>query len=502
MIALLWALAAHADDIAVNTRVSRVVVYLDRARVTREIAVDVPAGRSDLVFDQLPLEVIPASLSAEGEGTAGATLTGIDFRPQRGVEDLDEKIRAFKAERRTHEDAVRLQNDTVARIRADIDFVTALSPQAPATLQPGLFLAPDVATQLSAVARGIGNDLLTLYREQRVAEGNIRDHQGEIDRIDRELAVLGQGGGDSTRVAVGLDASRAGRVTVRLSYVVTGAGWTPHWDARYRPTDGKVRLDLSGEVRQTTGESWDEVSLTLSTARTDQSTAPPELQPFYLAEGYSNNTPGGDLSGESTTAVEFTSRFSENIPSDGASHRVFVHSLDLAGEVVHQVVARRVEAAWLTARVTNTADFALLPGSMSSYLGTAYIGEGYLDATAPGARVDLSFGVDDRVRVKRTRMADVSSDARPLQNRERRHYAWKTAVTNRTGKPIQLRVTDQIPASNEAIFQVESATTPSVTVPSTGVFTWEITLDNGKSQDFIINYDVSWPVGNAPMLME
>lgn len=503
MIAAFWlSLSAFADDMPVDGDISAVVVYLDRARVTREITVDVPAGRTDLVFDQLPLAILPASLSAEGEGSANATLTGIDFRPQRGVEDLDAQIGALKTERRVHEDAIRVQSDNLARIRSDITFVSSLSPRAPGKLEQGLFLAPDAASQLSSVAKGIGTDLLALYKEQRAAEAVIRDHEKENGRIDRELSVFGQGGGDSTRVAVGLDAAKAGRITVRLSYVVTGAGWTPHWDARYRPTDGKVRLDLSGEVRQTTGELWDDVRLTLSTARTDQSTAPPTLRPFWLAEGYSNGMASNGDYGAAFTAVEFTSKSTEDVASDGTSRRVFVQSLDLSGEIVHQVVARRVEAAWLTARVQNTAEFALLAGPMSSYMGTAYVGEGYLSATAPGSKVDLSFGVDDRVRVKRTRVSDISSDTKPLQNREKRHYGWKTVVTNRTGKAITLRVIDQVPASSESAFQVETVVTPPLTVPETGILTWEVKLEDGKSQDFTVNYDVTWPSGDSPVLME
>jgi hypothetical protein len=110
--------------------------------------------------------------------------------------------------------------------------------------------------------------------------------------------------------------------------------------------------------------------------------------------------------------------------------------------------------------------------------------------------------VDDRIRVKHTRVADVSSDARPLQNREHRHYAWKTTVTNRSGKAITLQVVDQVPASGDAAFQVDVETSPTVTIPKTGVFIWEMSLENGKTQDFTLSYDVSWPQGDAPQLME
>jgi hypothetical protein len=497
MLSLAW-----ADDLAVTSKVTGVTVYRDRARVVRTVQIEVPAGRTDLVFDGLPLQLITQSLSAEGEGTARATLTGIDVRPQRGVEDRDERLRKLADTKESLEDRIRVERDRIARVQADIAFLQSLQPRATPQLEEGLFLADDAAAQLAATSRAVGNDLVALYKEQRTAEQAIRQLQRELDATNREISELQSGGGpDTQRVAVGLDAQRAGTVTVRLSYVVTGAGWSPHWDARYRPNDGKVRLDLSADVRQSTGEDWDDVRLTLSTASPQQSTQPPQLQPFYLQPGY--GVAGGQVAdADRVTAVEYAAPTVEDVPADGTRRRVYLQSKDLAATVVHHVVARRVEAAWLTARVKNDSDTAWMAGSVSAYMGTAYVGEGQLNVTAPGAEADLSFGVDDRVRVKRTRLNQKSDDAKGLQNRDRISYGWKTAITNRTGRSIQLVVHEQIPASRDAAFEVTATTTPPVQIPETGVFEWKADLADGKSQDFVLEYTVSWPQGDRPVLME
>jgi hypothetical protein len=518
MIALLALLStARADDLPVKAEVSTVTVYLDRARVTRSVTVDVPAGRTDLVFDGLPIALIPASLAAEGEGTAGATLTGIDFRPQRGVEDRDAKVAGLNADVRKATDKIREQQDVIARVQSDLQFVQLLHPVAPPKLEAGLFLADDAASQLAGVSRQVGTDAAALLVEQRTAEKAIRAIQRDIDRMNRDLAqIQSPGNEDSTRVAVGVDAQRAGRVTVRLVYVVTGAGWTPHYDARYHPSDGKVALDLSGEVVQTTGEDWHDVKLVLSTARPQEGTAPPEITPFYLQEGYSypTTTPTTTATGEGmgydqavvadrTTAFEFTSSDTEDVPADGTRRRVFLESLSLSGDVVHQVVPRRVEAAFLTAHVTNTATFTLLAGSVSSYMGTSYVGEGTLNLTPAGEKFDVSFGVDDRVKVEHKRLKQTTADAKAFGNKEHASYAWKTTITNHTGKAIDLRVTDQVPVTRESQWQVETDLVPAIAVPEgTGVFTWEQKLADGKAAEFTTAYVVTWPQGDAPVLME
>jgi len=465
MTSLLFLLAGAAlgADQPVDSRVSAVTVFADRARVTREVSVEVPSGRTDLVFDGLPIQLLSDSLAAEGEGTAGATLTGIDIRPQRGTEDRDERVAALVAERQGIQDRIGAEQDVIQRVQGEMAFLKALSPKAPDKLDDATFLADDAPDQLAALARQVGGDLRTLYEEQRAAERRVRDMAKDVARIDRELQELAQvGNEDSLRVAVGLDARRAGRVTVRLDYVTTGASWTPRYDARYDLKSGDIRLDMSGEVQQRTGEDWQGIDLVLSTAKPQQGTAPPRLSPFYLQEGYSvgrdygggavalGGAPGapmtstGAVVSDRATAFEFEATRAEDVPADGTLRRVFLVGLDLEGDTVHQVVARRLEAAWLTARVVNSAEFAILPGPVSSYLGTAYVGEGQITLTAPGDELDLSFGVDDRVGVERTRLEDVSEGTRPLGNRERRRWGFRTTVENRTGDDIQVQVHDQV----------------------------------------------------------
>ncbi|MBW2258282.1 MAG: mucoidy inhibitor MuiA family protein, partial [Deltaproteobacteria bacterium] len=463
---LLMLSVAWADDLEVESTIEAVTLYQDRARVTREVTVTVDAGRTDLVFDGLPLGLIAESLAAEGEGTAGATLLGIDTRPQRGTEDRDERIRALKAERRDLEDQITDLRDVVQRVRAEMAFVTSVKPVAPSELRDDTMLADDAPEQLSRLA--------------------IRDLEKEVDRIKREIALAGGAGTDSQRVAVGLDARRAGRVTVRLMYVVTGASWSPRYNARYRPADGTVRLELSGTATQRTGEDWVGVDLLLSTARPQEGTAPPGLSPFYLREGYSPGAVGGMGRGG---------------PMDDGRATVVDRS-DLDAEVLHRVVARRLEAAWLTARVENTAEWSLLPGPVSAYLGTAYVGEGVLPLTAPGEEVDLSFGVDGRVAVKRTRLKEVAFDTKLLGNRERQQYGFKTEVANHTGRPIKVVVVDQIPTSAQDEFKVEVQTEPEVEIPKEGVFEWEAEVPSEGEATFTLEYEVSWPEGMRPMLLD
>ena len=79
---------------------------------------------------------------------------------------------------------------------------------------------------------------------------------------------------------------KAGEFELELSYIVMGASWHPQYDVRVQMAEGKdtgeVELTYVGIVQQSTGERWENVNLSLSTARPSQAAVLPELDPWYL----------------------------------------------------------------------------------------------------------------------------------------------------------------------------------------------------------------------------
>ena len=69
-----------------------------------------------------------------------------------------------------------------------------------------------------------------------------------------------------------------------LSYLVRGARWTPSYDLQFDPGRDVVRVALSGEVAQRTGEEWPDVSLTLSTALPARARGVPVLAAWRIGE--------------------------------------------------------------------------------------------------------------------------------------------------------------------------------------------------------------------------
>lgn len=488
--------AAQADDITVTSRVQAVTVFRGQARVTRVATVRVPEGRSDLVFDDLPLSVDGRSMMADGQGQA--VLLGVDLRAVRGTEDRDERVSSLRSEVRSLEDDIAEQRDIVARVQADIAFRRSVLPKAPDTLRDDLFLAADAPNQLATLAADVQSELRSLLREQRVAERLMRDLSEQKSAVERDIARIGSETRDARRAAVGIDARSAGTVTVELSYLVSSASWSPRYDARFDPDTNRVRMDLSATVSQSTGEDWLDAQLTMSTGAATRGTEPPTLSPFILGQSVQNR----GVASATSLVTTFDAPRAADVPSDGSSRQVRLASLDLAAETVHRSVPRREPVAYLTARMDNNADWPLLQGPVNSYLGSAFVGRGSVSSTPPGESFSVSFGVDDRVSVERVRVEDLTTTQRALTSKDRQEWAFETRVTNRTGAPIELVVTEQVPATRQDRFSVSVDTTPSVEIPKEGVFSWESTLPNGEEKRFLLEYEITWPEGQRPLPLD
>lgn len=76
---------------------------------------------------------------------------------------------------------------------------------------------------------------------------------------------------------------KPGSHTLKLKYYTHEAGWTPYYDARVYDEDHEnLRLDLKANVFQTTGETWENVQLSLTNSDPRKKQTPPALNPVFL----------------------------------------------------------------------------------------------------------------------------------------------------------------------------------------------------------------------------
>jgi uncharacterized protein (TIGR02231 family) len=279
----LLCLAALATPAAAQTEVTSaidaVTVYPDGATVTRVIHIDLPRGDSVLRARDFPPGLDPASLRVEGDAQARLVVGGIDARPPRADRPpldpaLENRFEALRDERGG-------LDDKIEAATARKEFAQHFAEASPVGIGDKGGARPLNEWRQAFVA---------VEEEVAAANAAIRETGRRQREIDRELAQLeAQRNADPPRkmeVKIDLAAEAATPVTLRVSYSVRGARWSPIYDARLDSgsRDRKPALDLirRAEIVQNTGEDWRDVDLAVSTVRTAKGGTAPDLRPLIV----------------------------------------------------------------------------------------------------------------------------------------------------------------------------------------------------------------------------
>lgn len=525
MLAGWFVIAAFAAEPSAPTgRIDAVVVFPDRAEVTRVVEVPLVAGSNAITFRDLPPTIDEHTLAAAGDGVAGAKLTGIDVVSRELVEDRRARIVALEARIEQLADRVRERDDRVRAAQIELRFLEELRAAAAAQASAELLYADRTVEHARGIADLLRVRLPEVQAAARGAEIERRELQAQLDAARRELDTT-RGGGQWARrdVTVTIDSPAAGEARVRLSYVLPGASWTPAYDVRASPDTGKADLTLHALVTQTSGEDWSEVSLVLSTARPALGVSPPALEPWWLTGGYTlvdakpssraaaapAAAPADEAYAEEappeaepmavavatveTRAVATTFQVPNRstVPGDGTRRKVRVADVPLDVELIHVAVPRLDASAWLVGRTTWTAAWPLLPGEVAAFTDGAFVGTSWLDLVGTGGELELPLGRDDGVSVEHTVVSDTTSRGDWLGRRttERR---WTWTVTNRRQVPVTVELRDVVPQSTEARWKVVPLADEPTRIEA-GVWTYRRPLAPGAEATENFGWRVRYP---------
>ncbi|HXC02291.1 MAG TPA: mucoidy inhibitor MuiA family protein [Opitutaceae bacterium] len=522
----------------VESRITAVTVYADRAVVTRTASLDVAsAGPIEMVFENLPSSIVDQSLQVAGRGTAQATILDVtareaylDATPDTRIKSLQDELRGFQQQQQAltdHSAVIDQQRDFLATIKA----VSATPPTKDAP-------RPSVEDWTKLLSF-FGEQSDKLNTEQQSLGTQRDDIDTKIAAVEKQLADLSGANGHSVKhITVHLTAASPGHIELALSYAVPEASWSPSYDARVLSTDQAVQLGYFGVVHQRTGEDWTNVDLTLSTARPSLGGAPPELDPWTVdvqqfkdksiggndetiviekfqvsaapAHGYSAsetmtgsrvNTKIIDLPfNEATldaqaTSASFKILVASTIPSDNSPQKVPITSVRLADVPEYLAIPKQLAAAFLTAKVTNSSDFPLLAGAMNVFLDNTFVAAGSLRTVMPGEKFDLSLGVDDAIAIKHKLNNRFSEDTGLISKGKRVTYDYTLTVQNNKKTAERIVLLDQVPVSrNEKIVVTVLAPDAADVKPDAdGTLKWTLDLNPGEKRELPLKFSIEYP---------
>ena len=135
---------------------------------------------------------------------------------------------------------------------------------------------------------------------------------------------------------------------------------------------------------------------------------------------------------------------------------------------------------------------------MSLFRNNTYIGNVQLAAIQPSEKFKLSFGVDDRIKVKYKMIDNSHSENGFLTSNKVINRLYHAEITNNHTKPFNIVMLEHIPVSQNENITVEL--TKETTEPTTlnnddrpGVLAWNYVYEKNSKKDITVNYQISYP---------
>jgi uncharacterized protein (TIGR02231 family) len=489
----------------------------------------------------------------ESEAGAKLTIGAIDTRtppPElpANLPEIDKRIEGLRDERAALDDAI-------AAATARRKFAENFAENSPAGLGEKGEARP--LSEWRAAFAAVGEEVAAASDAVRNAKMKQRDIDRSLARLKAERKANPPA---KLEVRIGLDAGAAATATLRVTYAVRGARWTPLYDARL-DTGGKgekpsLELIRRAEIAQSTGEDWDNVALTVSTVRTAKGGNAPELQPLIarypepprptISSNGAANLRQDDELGWSAAGARFGNGLSASnggfatpllmppaaeqnapaqeqqatieatgfqavfrvpgrisLPAQSSAKSFRVASTTITPELTVRAVPAREETAFLEAGFKNAEEAPLLPGSVSIYRDGIFVGRSSMVLTPKDEMARLGFGADDKVKITRSVVRQIEGSAGRSSKADKREF--KTSIRNGHDFPIKVGIEDQIPVSEIKDIDVEMlpVTTPPTAQNSRdrrGVLEWAFELAPDAARDIKLAWRLRWPKDKAVVL--
>ncbi|MEX2233125.1 MAG: DUF4139 domain-containing protein [Cyclobacteriaceae bacterium] len=510
--------ATAQQDKEVESKISQVTVFLNKAQVTRELKTRIQEGTSNLIIQGLTAQLDPNSIQVSGKGNF--ILLGISHQ-QNFLNDLITPSR------------LRSLNDSLQDIQSKIIFETTqkqildkeeqmlLSNQKIGGTNQNL-----PVNELKSMADFFRTRLYEIAMARLKHDEKIKTLNESSSKIQQQIRTQNElGGRNTSEIIVNLSAKSATDVELVVNYVVANAGWLPMYDVRGVNTKTLLTLSYKANVFQSTGENWKNVRLKLSTANPTLGGVKPDLQTwhldFYQREYYdkyrrkaaARTQPGAPSQALSevvatedagTTAdfiniiqtslnTEFDIALPYTVNSASKPTTVDIGRHELKASYRYAVAPKLDPDAFLMAGTTGWADFNLLPGEANVFFEGTFVGKTFIDPQSIRDTLYVSLGRDKRIAVKREKVKDFNSHVMIGLN-QKESYGFEINVRNNQSEAVTITVEDQIPVSKNSQIEVSLINGGGGKyTPGDGKLVWEISLKPNESRKLVYQFEVKFP---------
>lgn len=524
-----------AKETTLRTGIVSADIYGGLARVTRRGVVSLAPGTWRIVCDDLPNNLDEESIRVSGGGAAGAVILGTDL--QRIIEAPEETPRY--RELRSRRDALAVRRDSLDIVgdalqrRTQFLRMLAVLPtkQGEEESPPDVFRVEDWRSLMDFLQK---DETETALATRDVAR-RIEELDQKIAAIDAELGSMKREGW-RRRLVISCEATSRGDLGLDVDYNAGRAFWEPRYTIRYDAAAERIGIDYRARITQKTGEDWNGVAVTLSSAKPHVGAAPPEPAPFYLRRLRPSPRAGrkaqeilvealpvndvaeavalksGVVAHEARGAAvssQFAASFAVpgvvDLPSGDAPKTVMLMQGNVDGTLARSTVPRLSTHAFVTAEATNALGVPLLDGRAEIYVETpapgrsgtisTFVGREDLESVPDGGTFPVGLGVDQDIEVT-FELVKRERTSKSGRSRRETRFTYEIEIESFKEKPIEVTLRDRVPVAAEKDIRVDDVDLepkPDTRDDETGICSWKLLLEPKERRTIRIAYTISVP---------
>jgi len=539
---------ADSDAGMLQSKVTKVTVYSDRARVTRQAAVDVPTEATVFAFRSLPGWVDDGSVQVSV--SAGRIL---DVRVDRRFlsRATDASWQRVEKEHHALSNQLAALTDEIAVLDAQKQQIEAIKAFSLAKITQDTIIGNISVKSYDDVLGFIGTSLRANAKARRDVKIQLDDlkpkHDASVRALDDAKGLMKL---EETTVLVTLQGTTPAPAIVELTYMLPGVTWEPMHELRASTTDAKsVEVVSFAAVTQTSGEDWGGAALSFSTQSTTQTVNIPELEALTLGDThtatrtrtsqvssftraqsafkgqnmlwnkvrqrsderqsenfeqvYQSNieflqvVQGRTVSifeslAKRGTTAHFKAQLAQSVRGDGHPVRLLIGRSVLGSTQKIVAAPEQSLSAARTLAMTNATGQALLPGQVALYQDGTFLGLTDIDFIAKGERFSLFLSVAEQLKI--SRQLDRKHSTLVRKTRNQMQIMFIVTVENLASEEAVFTLADRIPVSENRDIKIDRVSiTPGTRPDSQGLVHWDLTLKPGEKREFRIGYQVEYP---------
>ena len=480
---------AQEKEIEAHATIKSVVIYNSAAEVNYQHELELPEGKSTIVFTDLSPFII--------ENTIQVSISD----PQIDIITTTEKINHIK-EQKAQNHKVALLQDSIALIKNEAGL---LKCKAEALNQEKILLFKDES--IGGVSKGVAVSEIekaSAFFSKRYYEINqelFRLHEKEtaiqnrLMRMNNEINSLSQNTQKPhSEIRVTVMSRKSKKASFIFKYLTLQAGWAPAYDFKYQGPNEPLNFVFRANVFNASGTAWDNVDIVLSTASPTNGFNTPSLNTPASNKAYSNGEVHFRILEVTNAIAEYVIKHKYSIPSDSKPYLIDVEAYNIQATYSYLLIPKLDPFGFLMAQIPDWNKYNLIPGTTNIYNKGSFMGKTFLNTYAENDTFSLYLGKDKNIQSIRK-----ETSTNNKQSMMGNYYIDKTStslsIKNNSAEKLDIQLLDQVPVfdgDDKVKFSLQGAEL-ALYNKDEGLLTWNFSLNANENKNFDYKYEIREP---------